>query len=90
MVDVQAQKVLQVRLFKGVRGLPALGHSRSHFSWLPAHSPAPSTHSQNRGGAGEGAAKKVPGQLVISIYCLLWAKHCARFLENSHEREVKS
>lgn len=49
MVDVQAQKVLQVRLSKGVRGSSGSGAQRPHSSWLFAHSPASTRGNQTRG-----------------------------------------
>nr|XP_040129271.1 follistatin-related protein 4 [Ictidomys tridecemlineatus] len=41
VVDVQAQKVIQVHFLKGTRMMQILGHDLSHASLLSAHSPAP-------------------------------------------------
>lgn len=74
VVDVQAQKVLQVHLSKGE------GHSLPKSSLLSA--PSPGTVRAGRVGGEKQRGFMCGGS--ASLYRLPGAMHCARCLENSH------
>lgn len=67
VVDVQAQKVLQVRLSTRARGLPVLGHNLPHSPSLSAHPLAAMRGGRARGGKKQ---RRFVYSVSPSLYCL--------------------
>lgn len=80
VVDVQAQKVLEVHVSKGVRGASSSGAQPAAFS-VPCPDPLRGSLTGDR----EWGAKMIHVQLLTSTDGLVCAQHCSRVLENSHE-----